>query len=635
MALTRKTTGFHRDGKNWFFNATLPSDIIIEVDGISFHLHKFPLLSKCGKIANILQESHCPSGEILHAELSGCPGGPDAFLVAAKFCYGARVDLTPKNVIIVYCVANYLKMIEDYGEDNLLAKSESFFHKVVLRNWKDCILALQSSESVLAEADELQIVSKSLSALSMMACTDPSLFGWPMMMYGSLQSPGGSILWNGINTGARIRSSASDWWYEDISCLSVPLFKRLVETMKERGIRPEKLAGAVMHYARKHLPGLLRWHGARGGKPVSTVVSFSVTPAAVDQRILLESIEKLLPHKKGKSFCRFLLGLLRVGMILNVSQACKDSLERRIGMQLELATLDGLLLPTYSDSDNLYDTDCIERIVRYFLSVESSVLSPFSLSSFEQEASLSHAPLRRVAKLIDSYLAEIASDVTLKPEKMRSLAAVLPESSRSLHDGLYRALDIYFKAHQWLSENEKDGLCSIINCQKLSIDACAHASQNDRLPLRFVLQVLFFEQLQLRSALAGFLHVSDNDSTAAVAAVASTAANDLAGQILQRDGWFTVIRENRVLKVDMETMRSRVRELEHEFAGIKQDMQRVSKSSSFISPRLLSRRIGCKPLANSNDADPDIIESVGPSPRQSLEQQNPHYSRHRKSFSVF
>ncbi|XP_058088787.1 BTB/POZ domain-containing protein At3g44820 [Magnolia sinica] len=634
---TRKaSSGFFRDGNNWFCNAALPSDIVVEADGVRFHLHKFPLLSKCGKIANMLEESKITYGEIFHAKLLGCPGGPDAFLVAAKFCYGVRVDLTPKNIIMVYCVANYLEMTEDYGEENLLAKSESFFHRIILRNWKDCILALQSSESVFAEADSLLIVGKSLNALSMMACTDPSLFGWPMMMYGRLQSPGGSILWNGINTGARIRSIESDWWFEDVSYFNVPLFERLVETMRARGIRSKNLAGAIMHYARKYLPGLGRWQGGQGGKTMS-IASFSMTPAVVDQRILLESIEKLLPLKKGKSFCRFLLGLLRVAMILNVHRSCKDSLERRIGMQLELATLDGLLLPSYSDSDNLYDTDCVERIIRHFLSLEPSV-TLFSPSSIEMEASPASGPLRKVAKLIDGYLAEIAPDVNLKPEKMRSLAKALPESSRPFDDGLYRALDIYLKAHPWLSGNEKEQLCTVFNCQKLSIDACAHASQNERLPLRVILQVLFFEQLHLRTAVAGYLHVFDSESaTTAAAAAAAASANDITSQILQRDGWVTVVRENQVLRVDMEKMRSRVSELEQEFTSIKHEMKRMAtkSSGSFISPRLVSGRIGCNLLPRSNSGRSDIIESVSPSPRQSMERGHPpQHSRHRNGSSL-
>ncbi|KAF8397832.1 hypothetical protein HHK36_016757 [Tetracentron sinense] len=631
MAPARKACQFYREGNHWFCNAGLPSDITVEVEGVHFHLHKFPLMSKCGKIAKLLEESQSAHGETFTTTLVGFPGGPDTFLVAAKYFYGVRVELTSKNIVMVYCAADYLGMTEEYGECNLFSKSESFFHKSILRNWKDCILALQSSEPAMPRAEGLQIVNKALNALSMMACTDPSLFGWPMMMYGSLQSPGGSILWNGINTGARIRSSESDWWFEDISYLSVPLFERLIQTMSAKGIRPESLAGAIMYYARKYLPGLSRWQSRQGG--TRTVANFSITPTAIDQRVLLETIEKLLPEKKGKSFCHFLVGLLRVAMILGVSQPCKNSLERRIGMQLELATLDGLLIPTCSDSDTLYDTDCVERIICHFLSSEPSITS-FSPSSFDLETSPSSGPLRKVSRLIDSYIAEIASDVNLKPEKIRSLGEVLPESSRSLHDGLYRALDIYFKAHPWLSDYEKEQLCNIIDYQKLSIDACAHASQNGRLPLRIILQVLFFEQLQLRTALAGCLHVVDSESAPAGI---TTASSVTAGQIVQRDGWVTVVRENQGLRSDMENMRSRVGELEEEFGKIKQEMQRVAKShSSLSSPRLVARRIGCKFLPRSPDAQPDTVESLEPTPRSSLEQARPsRHCRHRKSFSLF
>ncbi|XP_043697424.1 BTB/POZ domain-containing protein At3g44820-like [Telopea speciosissima] len=631
MGPAGKISSFHREGNNWFCNAGLRSDITIEVEGVFFHLHKFPLMSRCGKIANMIEESQNNEGGTLNAALSEFPGGPDIFLVAAKFCYGVRVELTSKNIVMVYCMADYLEMTEEYGEENLLAKSEGFFHKNTLHNWKDCILALQSSDPVIPRAEKLQILSKCLSSLSMMACTDPSLFGWPMMMYGSLQSPGGSILWNGINTGARIRSSESDWWFEDVSYLSVPLFERLIQTMIARGMRPENLAGAIMYYARKYLPGLGRWHSKQSGK-TRTVASFSLTPVAVDQRVLLESIERLLPEKKGKSFCRFLLGLLRVAMILDVNEPCNDSLERRVGMQLDLATLDGLLIPSYSDSDTLYNTDCVERIIRHFMS-EPSITS-FSPSSFVQETSPSSEPLKKVAKLIDSYIAEVAADVNLKPEKLRSLLEALPDSSRSLHDGLYRALDIYFKEHPWLSENEKEQLCNVIDYQKLSIDACAHASQNQRLPLRVILQVLFFEQLQLRTALAGYLHVLDNEG---VPTGVANATSDMAGQILQRDGWVTVVRENQVLRVDIERMRTRVGELEQEFVRIKQEMQRVAKShSSLISPRLLARRFGCKLLPRSQDAPTDTLESVVRSPRVSIDQaHSSRPSRHRRSFSLF
>ncbi|KAL0370145.1 UNVERIFIED_CONTAM: BTB/POZ domain-containing protein [Sesamum angustifolium] len=378
-------------------NASLPSDITVVVDEVNFHLHKvyviwrhqivndflqFPLISRCGKIAAICEESQSTTEEILTVTLEEFP-------------------------------ADYLCMTDDYGEDNLLSKSESFFHKHILRNWKDCILALQSCEPVIPRADKLQIISRCMNALSVMICTDPSLFGWPMMMYGSLQSPGGSILWNGINTGARIQTNESDWWFEDISYLCFQLFEIS--------------------------PGLGRWQGGQSGISRS-VASFSMTPATVNQRALLESVIKLLPEKK--------VTFLALG-------------------------------------------------------------------------------------------------------------------------------------------EKREQLCSIIDFQKLSIDACAHASQNERLPLRVVLQVLFFEQMQLRTALAGCLHLLDNET-------APTNPNEATGQRIQRDGWVTVVRENQVLKTDMERMRSRVVELEEEFSQIKEEMKKVTKSHSYISsPRFLARGIGC------------------------------------------
>ncbi|KAI3461339.1 hypothetical protein Pfo_018002 [Paulownia fortunei] len=619
-----------------FCNASLPSDITVVVGEVNFHLHKFPLISRCGKIATIFEESQSTTEKTSTVTLDEFPGGPDTFFIVVKFCYSGRVEFTPRNIVILYCAADYLDMTDDYGEDNLLSKSESFFHKHILRHWKDCILALQSCELVIPRADKLQIISRCMNALSVMICTDPSLFGWPMMMYGSLQSPGGSILWNGINTGARIHSNESDWWFEDISYLCVELFERLIQTMEAKGIRPENLARAIMYYCKKYLPGLGRWQGGQSGIS-RTVASFSMTPATVNQSALLKSVIKLLPEKKGKSFCRFLLGLLRVALILGVNHTCQDSLERRIGVQLDVATLDSLLIPSYSDSDTLYNSDCVERMIHHFVSSEPSVTS-ISPSSFDLDTSPSSGRLKRVAKLVDNYIAEVASDVNLKPGKIRSLAEVLPESSRSLHDGLYRALDIYFKAHSWLSEKDREQLCSIIDFQKLSIDACAHASQNERLPLRVILQVLFFEQMQLRTALAGCLHVLDAESAPAASLAVPNEINEIAGQRVQRDGWVTVVRENQVLKVDMERMRSRVGELEEEFSKIKEEMKKVTKSHSYLSsPRFIARGIGCKLLPRSSDAQQDILESTAPTPRASVEQARPstRHSRHRKSFSLF
>ncbi|GJY88501.1 BTB/POZ domain-containing protein [Tanacetum coccineum] len=612
MAPAGKALGFYNEANDWFCNAGLPSDLTIVVDGVNFHLHKFPLLSRSGKIENLIKETQSNDKGTCTITLEEIPGGADGFLVAAKFCYGIHVKLTPKNIVMVYCLADYLEMTDEYGDDNLFSKAYSYFHKSVLKNWKECIVALQSCETVVKQAENLEITGKCLNAISTMVCTDPSLFGWPMMMYGRLQSPGGSILWNGINTGARIsQGSESEWWFEDVSHLRIGLFERLLKTMEANGTLPEKLTGAIMYYSGKHLHGLGRWQNGQITK-IRSHASSSTKSDIVDQRVILESIVELLPQTKGKFICRFLLGLLRVGLILGVSDKYRDILERSIGMQLEFATLDGLVIPTYSDSDTLYNTDCVETMINYFLTSEQNLkASPLSI------------PIRNVCKLVDSYLAEIASDVNLKPEKIHSLAKALPESSRSVNDGLYRALDIYFEAHPWLPENDKERLCSIIDCQKLSIDACAHASLNKRLPMRFVLQVLFFEQLHMKTALCNVLNTEYNHT--------DPMATFPHGGTSKRYGWVNLVHENQVLRVGMERMWTRVHELEEEFNSLKQEMKRISQSnSSLSSPRFLAKTLGvCKVLKRD-------VESKGlATPRTSTDKaRDSHHSKHRQSISL-
>lgn len=52
------------------------------------------------------------------------------------------------------------------------------------------------------------------------------------------------------------------------------------------------------------------------------------------------------------------------------------------------------------------------------------------------------------------------------------------------------------QVHPNISKSERKRICRLMDCKKLSVDACMHAVQNERLPLRVVVQVLFFEQVR-------------------------------------------------------------------------------------------------------------------------------------------
>ncbi|KAH7661166.1 NPH3 domain-containing protein [Dioscorea alata] len=460
--------------------------------------------------------------------------------------------------------------------------TEIFLNQVVLRNWKDTIEALRTCIDLQPYAENLMIVKKCIDSLAVKACTDPNCFGWPLVDHSLMQSPGGSVLWNGISTGARPRECRSDWWYEDVSSISFPLYKRLILAMESRGIRKDVLAGSIANYADRYIPGLTRLHN-NCNKPSNQVQTLISTQAATEeeQKIFIEEINKLLPMQKGVTSTKFLLGLLRTAMILGTDKSCIFNLEKRIGMQLDQATLEDLLIPNFSYStETLYHVDCVQRILQHFLAMDhaNAGSSPCLVddsadadANDEQQSieSPSLTPITMVARLIDGYLAEVAPDINLKLSKFQSLAAAMPDYARPIDDGLYRAIDIYLKAHPLLAETEREQLCRLIDCQKLSLEACTHAAQNERLPLRMVVQVIFFEQLQLRSSIAGCLMVSENLDTSRPLRSGNAASGE-------GNGWSgNTTRENQVLKLGMDHMRMRVSELEKECSSMRKEIEKL------------------------------------------------------------
>ncbi|KAM7252189.1 hypothetical protein ACFE04_024072 [Oxalis oulophora] len=109
-------------------------------------------------------------------------------------------------------------------------------------------------------------------------------------------------------------------------------------------------------------------------------------------------------------------------------------------------------------------------------------------------------------------------------------------------------------AHPAISDMERKKVCSLMDCQKLSREACAHAAQNDRLPVQTVVQVLYYEQQRLRDVMSGNI----GDSVALPPKV-SAYSSDLYPVV---DELTSLRRENEDLKIELVKMKTRVKELE-------------------------------------------------------------------------
>lgn len=485
MKLGSKPDSFQTDGNNVrYVAADLETDIIVNVGDSKFHLHKFPLLSKSARLQKLANANESKPVEVY---ISDIPGGPAAFEICAKFCYGMTVTLNAYNVVVSRCAAEYLGMHESIEKGNLIYKIDVFLNSSIFRSWKDSIIVLQTTKSLLPISEELKLVSQCIDSIATKACVDVSKVDWSYT-YNRKKLPeenGSEPNWNGV----RNRQVPKDWWVEELCELEIDLFKRVLMNIKNKTVLSGEVIGeALKAYAYRRLSGFSKGMMIQGGDTAK-------------HRLTVDAIVWLLPAEKGSVSCSFLLKLLKAAIYMNSGETTKDELVKRIGQQLEEASVNDLLIHSAEGEVTIYDVSAVQKIVEEFLRKDrnaeiQSIEEGHEIQEEIRPGILSDASKLMVAKLIDGYLAEISKDPNLPLSKFVDLAEMVSGFSRPAHDGIYRAIDMFLKEHPGISKSERKRICKLMDCKKLSVDACMHAVQNERLPLRVVVQVLFFEQVR-------------------------------------------------------------------------------------------------------------------------------------------
>lgn len=156
------------------------------------------------------------------------------------------------------------------------------------------------------------------------------------------------------------------------------------------------------------------------------------------------------------------------------------------------------------------------------------------------------------------------------------------------------------------------------------MEACTHAAQNERLPLRAVIQVLFFEQLQLRHAVAGSFATAEAEIDGGGASEA--AAEEGGGT------WRVAERENQVLRLDMDSMRTRVHQLERECSTMRKVIAKIDPKGDPQTQKgwraSLGRKFGCKFKTQVCDSrEQAVVDTRKARPNQ---QQQPSHHAHNE-----
>ncbi|EFH56586.1 phototropic-responsive NPH3 family protein [Arabidopsis lyrata subsp. lyrata] len=542
------------------------SDLTIEVGSASFSLHKFPLVSRSGRIRKLVLES-----KDKNLNLAVVPGGSESFELAAKFCYGVGVQFNSSNIAALRCVAHYLEMTEELSEKNLEARTEAYLKDSIFNDISNSITVLHSSERLLPVAEEINLVGRLVNAIAVNACKE-------QLASGLLK------LDQNFSCGVPETEKPCDWWGRSLPILKLDFFQRVLSAMKSKGLNHDIISDILMSYARKSLQII---------REPSLVKSDSDLQRK--QRIVLEAVVGLLPTQANKSSIpiSFLSSLLKTAIGSGTSVSCRSDLERRISHQLDQAILEDILIP--ANMGAMYDTDSVQRIFSMFLNLDECDYrdddddedagdavdeSEMAIYDFEGAESPKQSSIFKVSKLMDSYLAEVALDSSLPPSKFIALAELLPDHARVLCDGLYRAVDIFLKVHPHMKDSERYRLCKTVSCKKLSQDASSHAAQNERLPVQIAVQVLFYEQTRLKNAMTSGGGTSQSQFFLFTNRSGSGMAS---GAISPRDNYASVRRENRELRLEVARMRMRLTDLEKDHVSMKKD---------FVKPQSRRRRYG-------------------------------------------
>lgn len=460
MKLGTRSDTFYTEQATRSLVSDIPPNLVIKINDTTYLLHKSPLLSKCGLLRRLCSDTNDSESDVL--ELHDMPGGSEAFELCAKFCYGISINISAYNFVPSICAAKLLQMNESIERGNFVSKLESFFGSCILEGWKDSVSTLQATEKLPEWSENLGIIRKCIDSIIEKILTPPSQVKWSY----TYTRPG--------YNRKQHHSVPKDWWTEDISILNIDLFRCIIMTIRSTHVLPPQLIGESLHvYACKWLPSIINLQNS--GSSVS-----QTDESKEKNRKILETIVSMIPADRGSVSVGFLLKLLSMSNLLGVSTVSKTELIKRASLQFHEAKVSDL---------NFYDVELVQVVLESFLKFWKRI----SPGDADNRNYLLRS-IRKVGKVVDSYLQVVARDDNMEVSKFVALAETVPAIGRLEHDDLYHAINIYLKVHPELSKAEKKRLCGILECKKLSSEVRAHAVKNEFLPLRTVVQLLYCEQ---------------------------------------------------------------------------------------------------------------------------------------------
>jgi hypothetical protein len=339
------------------------------------------------------------------------PGGAESFELMSRFCYNnGRTAITPSNISFLHSAAQFMEMNNSVsGTHNLLEETGKSLKEMNYWTWSELLITTKKCQDLLPFPNSTGILEKCVDSLIGRITTSGEPSPCP-----STSSPDSS----GVRLSCDTRSTESlknsfsraTWWFEDLLVLSTNLVGMVFKSMVSQKFDHVIISRFLFYYQK----------------------SKCYTGTSDEKRKVVETVIDMLYILDWNSVSfKSLFGILRVALNCNIRKCSRTKLESMIGSQMDQATLDNLLIPSPYGMNYLYNVNLVLRFLKAFLHGGISQVFPIQL--------------RKVASLMDFYIAEVAPDPCLKPSKFLALAMALPDCARESYDGIYRATDMYLE----------------------------------------------------------------------------------------------------------------------------------------------------------------------------------------------
>ncbi|MCD7446121.1 hypothetical protein HAX54_037328 [Datura stramonium] len=446
-----------------------PCDLQIHVNGQqTFFLHQKVVSRFCGKLRKIIkQEKKKTQIKSSGIEILDFPGGAEGFELVSRFCYNSgNIRITVSNVCLLICSANFLEMTEKWSSCNLLHQAETFLEGLFYWSWHDILKSLKSCEPFFSYADSCGLIQKLMTSLLAKIAQNSDI----STLFGSSSSSASSSSSSEQIMKPCSSSTNKAWWFDEMTILSPKVIEEFLRTVGAFGGENNSLL--LTRFLLYYLKSAAHFRSNYNSTDSNSSNCHNLFSRTEYSGLADTAVYGVVLMGKTAFSCRNLFWVLRIVSGFGISKECRGCLEKLIGGMLDQATLDDILVCGHNGG--VYDVNLVLRLIRVFVHHDK----------------ISVTKLRKVARLIDKYLREIAPDQSLKISKFLGIAESLPDYARDCFDGVYRAIDIYLESHPTLSLEERSRLCRCLNYEKLSLEACKDLAKNPRISPRISVKAL-------------------------------------------------------------------------------------------------------------------------------------------------